>query len=154
MNADGSIDTMAEVCKGTKMECLEAQTSQLVESVPSTMATLLAASEFQPRGGGGSSGGSSGRIGKLHGAIIIYCGGMMMRVGPRMHEVARHIGTSVGDDCPWMGIHTFGEQGPAKTVHRDQTLPTSQQGAQPSVHGNLMFNCLLFGARGSDHETV
>jgi hypothetical protein len=64
-----------------------------------------------------------------------------------MHEVANHIGSSIGEDCEWMGVHTFGEQGPAKTVHRDTTLPASQQGAQPSVHGNLMFNCLLFGER-------
>lgn len=64
------------------------------------------------------------------GALVVFCGGCMLAIQDRMHEVKAGIDESLGG-VPWLGIFTFGEQG---------QLPEG-----PSRHGNLMISCTVFG---------
>jgi len=160
MLPNGGLQMFAAVREGTELTCMEAPTQQLVESVPAVMQSCLRDSGFVTTGAVPAGEGQGGP--KLHGALIIYCGGMMLRVGTRMGEVADHIGTAIQNEigaakCPWVGHFTFGEQGPAEA---EGIMTQAQAGAQAggassaaekiafkNVHGNLMFNCLLFGER-------
>ena len=71
--------------------------------------------------------------------------------------MAKDIGEALAS-TPWMGLHTFGEQGPTQvhgistksgSIRRPQLLRAKPdkgvETGKACVHGNLMFNCLLFG---------
>jgi hypothetical protein len=162
-----ALEVFAEVGPGDELACYEAQTEQLISSLPGNMKSVLRASGFVVAGSDKSSGDGNGRgscadEAKLHGALVIYCGGMMMRVADvqksglaqrpdKIGEVAEHIGNSLGGNCPWVGQFTFGEQGPARAAGLTADYQPgcgqggTENGSGINVHGNLMINCLLFG---------
>ncbi|MEO1549346.1 MAG: FIST N-terminal domain-containing protein [Pseudomonadota bacterium] len=63
------------------------------------------------------------------GALMIYCGGCMLRVEERLGEVVKGVQDELGD-APFLGAFTFGEQG--------QILGSGNR------HGNLMISCIIF----------
>lgn len=67
---------------------------------------------------------------KPKGALVVYCGGMMLAVQDRLPEVQAQIAHALGEAC-FIGIFTFGEQG---------VVPGGQ-----ACHGNLMISCTVFG---------
>ena len=96
----GAISVGSNVGESGTIECMSSSTTQLVESVPATMRSLVVTSDF--RDGDGA---------ELFGGLVIYCGGMRMRVGECIDEVAHTIDNAF-DGVPWAGHFTFGEQGP------------------------------------------
>jgi len=65
------------------------------------------------------------------GALMIFCGGLVMAIDTLMPLAAEQLSTVVGHNSV-MGVCCFGEQGMSKGT---------------AVHGNLMFGCLLFSSR-------
>lgn len=66
----------------------------------------------------------------VSGALVVYCGGCMLTVRDRMHEVVDGITDALGR-APFLGTFTFGEQG--------KILGAGNR------HGNLMISCIVFG---------
>ena len=70
---------------------------------------------------------------ELRGALVVFCAGAMMYVGKDgMNAACGKLDTALGG-TNYLGIHTFGEQGPFP----DET----------NKHGNLMFSALVFSSR-------
>lgn len=69
--------------------------------------------------------------GPVAGALVIYCGGCMLAVQDHMNDVASGIDKAL-NGAPFLGIFTFGEQGPV--LNSDNR------------HGNLMISCVTFGS--------
>lgn len=67
---------------------------------------------------------------KIEGALLIYCAGCMLTVQHRMNEVVSNIKSALGENTPFLGAFTFGEQG-------------SFFGGE-NRHGNLMISVVLF----------
>jgi len=67
----------------------------------------------------------------LAGALMIYCGGCMLRVRSDLDVVVRGVEEAL-DGAPFLGAFTFGEQG---------TLVGAG-----NRHGNLMISCIVFEA--------
>lgn len=68
---------------------------------------------------------------QISGALLVYCGGGMMAVESRMDEAAHAVSAALGA-APFLGVFTFGEQGPVL--------------GGMNRHGNLMIACIVFGA--------
>jgi len=66
---------------------------------------------------------------QVAGALIIYCAGCMLAVQNEMPEVARQFREALGAQ-PFLGIHTFGEQGRAYLGE--------------NTHANLMMSMIVF----------
>jgi len=122
---DGAMDVFADVKVHDKLVCMNAETDRLVDSVGGVVQSALRISRFDSKLGG-----------ELLGAYVVYCGGMMLRVGKRIHDVAKSIDECLGDVRDWAGCFTFGEQGP---------VACGGGGGMRNAHGNLMMNILLFG---------
>ena len=70
---------------------------------------------------------------ELRGALVVFCAGAMMYVGKDgMNAACGKLDTALGG-TNYLGIHTFGEQGP---------FPDGT-----NKHGNLMFSALVFSSR-------
>lgn len=141
---NGRMDVFADVREGERLVCMNASEEQLIESVSGVMSSAVRTSGFVGDGG-------------LNGALVIYCGGMMMKIGEKgVKRVAQSISSALGPRTPWTGSFTFGEQGPIPREGRrgsGQVLSAFAHGTQPkqansghgNCHGNLMFNFVLFG---------
>ena len=66
---------------------------------------------------------------QIAGALIIYCAGCMLAVQNEMEEVAHQFRKALGGQ-PFLGIHTFGEQGCALLGE--------------NTHANLMMSIIVF----------
>lgn len=66
---------------------------------------------------------------QVAGALIIYCAGCMLAVQSEMDEVANQFRKALGNQ-PFLGIHTFGEQGCAFLGE--------------NTHANLMMSMIVF----------
>lgn len=67
---------------------------------------------------------------RIAGALVIYCAGCMLTVRERMPEVVDQFKGALGEETPFLGAFTFGEQG-------------CFFGGE-NRHGNLMISVLLF----------
>lgn len=67
------------------------------------------------------------------GALVIYCAGCMLAIQRDISEVVKSIRHSLGEDLPFIGAFTFGEQG---------HFITGENG-----HGNLMSSAVVFYQR-------
>lgn len=72
----------------------------------------------------------------IRGAALIYCAGMMLAVQDSIHQIHGHISAALPAGTPFVTGFTFGEQGPVG----------SSTAANEALHGNLMYNLLLFGS--------
>lgn len=69
---------------------------------------------------------------ELRGALVVFCAGCMMFADDKMDVAAQKLNDSLGN-VPYMGIHTFGEQG---------RFPDGE-----NRHGNLMFSALVVSSK-------
>jgi len=67
----------------------------------------------------------------IAGALMIYCGGCMLRVREELPRVVSGVNAAL-DEAPFLGAFTFGEQGPLIDAG--------------NRHGNLMISCIVFEA--------
>ncbi|MFT6911912.1 MAG: hypothetical protein ACJAQW_000509 [Paracoccaceae bacterium] len=67
---------------------------------------------------------------QIAGALVIYCGGCRLALGDEVETVARTLREEMGTN-PFLGIFTFGEQGPMV--------------GYGNRHGNLMISAIIFG---------
>ncbi len=63
------------------------------------------------------------------GGLVVFCGGCLLAVEPRVEEISSHLNTSM-NDVPFMGCFTFGEQG--------------RFSGGENRHGNLMISVTVF----------
>ncbi len=110
---DGSLDLFADVAVGDRLWQMQGSGDSLV-----ARAGRIARQAREQAGG------------TVRGALIVYCGGCMLAVRERMHEVRAGVEAALGG-APWLGVFTFGEQG----------APLGGR----SEHGNLMISCTAFG---------
>lgn len=73
----------------------------------------------------------NGKNQEIAGALIVYCAGCMLAVRSQIDRVVSGINRAL-DDAPFLGVFTFGEQGPMLN-HGNR-------------HGNLMIACVIFSA--------
>jgi hypothetical protein len=139
------MDVFADVREGETLVCMNASKEQLVDSVEGVVSSALRNSGFIDKD-------------DLKGGLVIYCGGMMMKIGEKgVSRVANSISKTLGDDTPWTGSFTFGEQGPIPRVARRGSGLVKAVSVAGDVghttsgncHGNLMFNLVLFGNSSS-----
>lgn len=112
----GELSLFTDIAEGDKIVMMRGSAESLVKRAAVVVNDAQAAGGW-PRG-------------KTRGGMVIYCGGCMLHVRDRMHEVAAQVAEAM-DDAPFLGAFTFGEQGPV--VEGD------------SRHGNLMVSGLMFG---------
>lgn len=117
-HADGRLELFADLADGQEIWLMESSEDSLVER-----AGLVANASRARLAGCDVAGG-----------LVVYCGGCMLAVRPRMEDVSRSVSEALGR-APFLGIFSFGEQG--ETVCGE------------SRHSNLMISCVLFG-RESD----
>ena len=116
---DKSITVFSDVHEGQEI-CLMTGTKENIQTKISAVATQVLRSTGIPTS-------------ELRGALIVFCAGAMMYCGRDGIEIASEKLNQALGGVNYLGIHTFGEQGP---------FPDG------SVrHGNLMFSALVFSSR-------
>ena len=116
---DKSVTVFSDVKEGQEI-CMMTGTTENIQTKISSVATCIMRSTGIPTS-------------ELRGALVVFCAGAMMYVGKDGIDIAcRKLDEALGG-VNYLGIHTFGEQGP---------FPDG------SVrHGNLMFSALVFSSR-------
>ena len=116
---DKSLTVFSDVSEGQEI-CMMTGTRENIQTKISAVATNVLRSTEIPTS-------------ELRGALVVFCAGAMMYCGTEGMDVAcRKLDQALGG-VNYLGIHTFGEQGP---------FPDG------SVrHGNLMFSALVFSSR-------
>ena len=115
VTADGSMTVFSDVAVGDEMFLMCGSPESLVSRVGRVARFLR-----RP----------SGEDHQIVGAIVIYCAGCMLTIQDRMTEVVSTIRTDLGDEVPFLGVFTLGEQG-------------CFLGGE-NRHGNLMISVLAF----------
>lgn len=115
VTADGSLTVFSDVAVGDEMFLMCGSPESLVSRVGRV-------ARFVRR--------PSGEDHQIAGAIVIYCAGCMLTIQDRMPEVVSTIRTDLGDEVPFLGVFTLGEQG-------------CFLGGE-NRHGNLMISVLAF----------
>jgi len=113
----GGVTTFADAREGMEIGMLTAAPETLAKNISESARSLLA-QDLQSAG-------------DCIGALMIFCGGLVMAIDALMPLAAEQLSMVVGHSST-MGVCCFGEQGMC--------------GGRP-VHGNLMFGCLLFSNR-------
>jgi hypothetical protein len=67
--------------------------------------------------------------GEVIGALVVFCGGCLLAIEPRVDEVTEHLNRSMNSQ-PYLGCFTFGEQG--------------RFSSGENRHGNLMISVTVF----------
>lgn len=114
LNSDGSMDMFAETQVGEVLTLMHGDANELAARagrVVGQAATVLTES--------------------VAGVLVVFCGGCMLGVQDKMDQVVEGVQSTL-PDTPFMGVFTFGEQGPLR--------------GQGNRHGNLMVSAIVFGA--------
>ena len=114
-NPDGSIDLFAEVAEGETLTQMQGDRAALAARAGRVAEFALKA---------GDKGAAD-----IAGALMVYCGGCRLAVEDRLEEVYTGVNTAL-DTTPFLGVFTFGEQGPVHDAG--------------NRHGNLMISCIAF----------
>jgi hypothetical protein len=115
VRADGSMAVFSDVAVGDEVFLMRGSPESLVRR-----AGRVARSVLHPGSGAG----------QLAGAVVVYCAGCMLTIQDRMPEVVASIRAGLGEDVPFLGVFTLGEQG-------------CFLGGE-NRHGNLMISVLGF----------
>jgi len=120
----GALTTFADARVGMEVTMLDAAPESLVKLISTSAKELITDAM-------GMSGGDATAFEphEVVGALMIFCGGLVMAIDDSMPIAAEQLAEAVGHNNT-MGVCCFGEQG---MNHRRQ-----------ACHGNLMFGCLLF----------
>jgi len=121
---DGSLTTFADARVGMEVTMLDAAPESLAKLI-STSAKGLITDAMGVSGGDASAFEAH----EVVGALMIFCGGLVMAIDDSMPLAAEQLAEAVGHNNT-MGVCCFGEQG---MNHKRR-----------ACHGNLMFGCLLF----------
>lgn len=114
--ADGGIELFAAVEPGDVLH----QMTGSPDSLTSRAGRLARAVVEDDRIGGAAAG-----------ALVVFCGGAMLAMPDRMEAVVGDLRDALGG-APFLGVFSFGEQGPSL--------------AGANLHGNLMISCTAFGS--------
>ena len=113
----GCITLFADVKKGMKIQMMNATADTLIENIPESAMALMKQETTHASN-------------RCIGALMIFCGGLVMAIDDDMPLVCERLAAMVGYQ-DHLGICCFGEQG--KMLHDGV-----------ACHGNLMFGCMLF----------
>jgi len=113
-----SVTLFADVQVGENIVMMSGTKENLVNRIAQISSHVVRASNFSMQ--------------EVRGALIIFCGGAMMYASDQMDTAAEKLYESLGG-TPYVGIHTFGEQG---------QFPDGS-----SRHGNLMFSAVVFSSK-------
>ena len=116
---DKSVTVFSDVYEGQEI-CMMVGTKETIQSKISAVATHVLRSSGIPTS-------------ELRGALVVFCAGAMLYCGTDGIDVACGKLDQAFGGVNYLGIHTFGEQGPFP----DGTIR----------HGNLMFSALVFSSR-------
>jgi hypothetical protein len=116
--ATKSVTLFADVQVGENIVMMSGTKENLVNRIAQISSHVVRASNFSMQ--------------EVRGALIIFCGGAMMYASDQMDTAAEKLYESLGG-TPYVGIHTFGEQG---------QFPDGS-----SRHGNLMFSAVVFSSK-------
>jgi hypothetical protein len=112
---NGALSLFTKAEPGERIVLMESSVKELVSRVDRITSRALA--------------GLSAPDQQIAGALIIYCAGCMMTVQNEMPAVAQGFRQALGGQ-PFLGLHTFGEQGCAILGE--------------NVHANLMMSIVAF----------
>eukprot|EP00928_Gymnodinium_smaydae_P007926 TRINITY_DN12837_c0_g1_i1.p1 TRINITY_DN12837_c0_g1~~TRINITY_DN12837_c0_g1_i1.p1 ORF type:complete len:157 (+),score=25.39 TRINITY_DN12837_c0_g1_i1:62-472(+) len=101
----------------------------MLDAAPESLAKLISKSAKGLITDASGGDASAFEPSEVVGALMIFCGGLVMAINDSMPMAAEQLAKAVGHNNT-MGICCFGEQG---MNHKRQ-----------ACHGNLMFGCLLF----------
>lgn len=120
----GALTTFADAHVGMEVTMLDAAPESLAKLISTSAKGLITDAM-------GASGGDASAFEpqEVVGALMIFCGGMVMAIDDAMPMAAEQLAGAVGHTNT-MGVCCFGEQG---MNHKRR-----------ACHGNLMFGCLLF----------
>ena len=119
IKSDKSMTVFSDVHEGQDI-CMMTGTKENIQTRISTVASNVLRS-------------TGIRMSEIRGALVVFCAGAMMYVGKDgMNAACRKLDKTLGG-ANYLGIHTFGEQGP---------FPDGT-----NKHGNLMFSALVFSSR-------
>ena len=125
VNSDKSFDTFANVEIGDELYCMAGTSDNLKHRISKVASFILR--------------GSSIQLNEVIGALVVFCAGCMLRIEKDMDVPCRKLSSVLGN-APFLGMHTFGEQG---------IFPNGN-----SMHGNLMFSVLLFTSKRKIRKMV
>jgi len=128
----GALTTFADARVGMEVTMLDAAPESLAKLISTSAKELITDAM-------GMSGGDATAFEphEVVGALMIFCGGLVMAIDDSMPIAAEQLAEAVGHNNT-MGVCCFGEQG---MNHRRQ-----------ACHGNLMFGCLLFSNKPREAE--
>ncbi len=116
IDENGGIQTFADVSEGDTIILMNGTESSLVTRAGRVAHTALTAGHLNPE--------------DISGALVIYCAGCMLAIQDKMEDVVAELRTTLGEDTPFLGTFTFGEQG--CFIGGD------------NYHGNLMISVVVF----------
>ncbi len=117
VDEDGAIHTFADVTQGDTIILMNGTESSLVTRAGRVALTAMNAGHLNPE--------------DISGALVIYCAGCMLAIQDKMPDVVQELRSTLGEETPFLGTFTFGEQG--CFVGGD------------NYHGNLMISVVVFG---------
>lgn len=115
LHPDGTLELFADIKVGDELTQMQGAPDQLAARA-GKVATLAAQS--------GEMSSSD-----IAGVLMVYCGGCMLAVKDRLHEVSDGVSAAL-PNVPFMGVFTFGEQGMVM--------------GERNRHGNLMISAIVF----------
>ncbi|MFZ3228667.1 MAG: FIST N-terminal domain-containing protein [Pseudobdellovibrio sp.] len=116
VTADKSITMFSEVQLNDEVHLMQGSLESLIHRAERVVKSAIRTGDVDPE--------------KIAGAIIIYCAGCMLTVKEQMPEVVESFRLGLGENIPFLGAFTFGEQG-------------CFLGGE-NRHGNLMISVLIF----------
>lgn len=116
---DGAIECFAEVHVGEEVTQMIGDRSALAARAGRVTNFALQAGSLQ--------------VDDVAGALVVYCGGCRLAVEELMENVVSGVCNTL-EGRPFLGVFTFGEQGP---IH-----------GKGNCHGNLMISCVAFAQDG------
>mmetsp|Transcript_68514 Transcript_68514/g.179601 ORF Transcript_68514/g.179601 Transcript_68514/m.179601 type:complete len:299 (+) Transcript_68514:2-898(+) len=128
----GSLTTFADAREGMEITMLNAAPETLAKKISQSARELLADATNTPSGRGAVG---AFEVEDVAGALMIFCGGLVMAIDDAMPMAAEQLAEVVGHNNT-MGICCFGEQG--------------MNSRRKPIHGNLMFGCLLFSNKARE----
>ncbi len=119
IHPDGAIECFAEVQVGEEVTQMVGDRSALAARAGRVSSFALKAGRLQ--------------VDDVAGALVVYCGGCRLAVEELMEDVVGGVCNTL-EGRPFLGVFTFGEQGP---IH-----------GKGNCHGNLMISCVAFAQDG------
>lgn len=116
VTADKSITMFSEIQLNDEVHLMRGSLDSLIHRAERVVKSALRAGDVDPE--------------KIAGAMIIYCAGCMLTVKEKMPDVVESFRSGLGENIPFLGAFTFGEQG-------------CFLGGE-NRHGNLMISVLIF----------